>query len=308
MKNKKVFIVALVANAITACSSPPQLTEPDGDWISFDAPQSRQVTPQPDRMSNPFTGITPAPDVSAGTDHHELPALVKSDGENVPLYKALRTIVPDAMTVRLAPDVAQNFRSLVSWRGGDQWPYVLRKMLDVNGLKADVNSSRKEVNVQYAQKASVPVKAIPVKPVHPADKAHSATVLKTPVIPKVTEGNKPVIPAPSTPPLKTDPVVKVVPVARPAPVLKTWKIEKGTTLKAGYMAWASKETCPADKGKWSVRWETDTDYPIDYPLSFTSNGFEDATRQLFNLYQKAQAPLYVSGYRSQCLIIISDSK
>lgn len=39
MINKKVFIVALAANAITACSSPPKLTEPDGDWISFDVPQ-----------------------------------------------------------------------------------------------------------------------------------------------------------------------------------------------------------------------------------------------------------------------------
>ncbi|HHL3258591.1 TPA: TcpQ domain-containing protein [Citrobacter braakii] len=89
---------------------------------------------------------------------------------------------------------------------------------------------------------------------------------------------------------------------------KVWKIEKGTTLKAGYADWVSKEICPSGKGKWVLRWEADTDYPIDYPLMFSSKNFEDATSQLFNLYQKAQAPLYVSGYRNQCLIVISDRK
>lgn len=324
MINKKVFIVALAANAITACSSPPKLTEPDGDWISFDVPQSQQVTPQPAKIRNPFAEDIANTKNSAVSIKNEvrplltsstsaLPVLVKSDGKNVPLYKALRTIVPASMTVRLAPDVAQTFRNSVSWSGGDQWPHVLQKMLAVNGLKADVNHSRSEVIVQYAQKVSEPVKAphgLPASPTGTAVtyKANPATVLKTPLIPKAITGTKPVMQGKSTQQLNPNPVMKVAPIAKPAPTFKSWIIEKGTTLKAGYIAWTSKENCPTGKGKWSVRWETDTDYPIDYPLSFSASNFEDATSQLFNLYRKAQAPLYVSGYRNQCLIIISDRK
>ncbi|MGT2009274.1 TcpQ domain-containing protein [Enterobacter hormaechei subsp. xiangfangensis] len=324
MNNKKVFMVALAANAITACSSPPQLTEPDGDWISFDVPQPQQVIPQPAKIRNPFAEIAIKPIYSNVSNNNEiptlinsststLPVLVKSDGKNVPLYKALRTIVPDSMTVRLAPDVAQNFRSSVSWNGGDQWPHVLRKMLEVNGLKADVSSSSREVIVQYAQKDIVPVKELSGKPAQhtgtaAAGKANPAIKLETPIVPKVTEGIKPALQEKSTSQLKPDPAVKVVPLAPSVPILKPWAMEKGTTLKTGYMAWASKENCPVGKGKWIVRWETDTDYPIDYPLIFGASSFEDATSQLFNLYRKAQAPLYVSGYRNQCLIIISDSK
>ncbi|EBK0918518.1 pilus assembly protein PilL, partial [Salmonella enterica] len=33
-----------------------------------------------------------------------------------------------------------------------------------------------------------------------------------------------------------------------------------------------------------------------------------ATDQLFNLYRKAQVPLYADGYRNQCLIIINEGK
>lgn len=324
MINKKVFIVALVANTITACSSPPQLTEPDGDWISFDVPQPQQGTPHPDKIKNPFAELTTTSNFSTLSGNKEnrplihsspgaLPVIVNSDGKSVPLYKAVRTIVPSSMTVNLAPDVAQNFRSSVSWSGGDQWPHVLQKMLEANGLKADVNNSRREVIVQYSQKVSVPVKAIPGKAnQHTAaavsDKPKPATVLKTPLIPKVTEGIKSVVPDKLTPQLRHDLAIKVAPVAKPAPILKPWTMEKGITLKEGYMTWISKENCPFGKGKWSVRWESDTDYPIDYPLSFSASNFEDATSQLFNLYRKAQAPLYVSGYRNQCLIIISDRK
>lgn len=324
MKNNKVFIVCLVANAITACSSPPQLTEPDGDWISFDMPQPQQVSSQPENIRNPFAQVTTDPKNSLVRDNDVirslsnstppvLPLLINADGKNVPLHKAVRTIVPQSFTIKLAPDVSQNFRSTVSWSGGDQWPHVLRKMLEVNGLKAEVNSTRKEVIVQFAQKVSVPATALPVKPAKPtgkvpAEKVSTATVLKTPLVPKATEGVKPVTMEKSAQLLNPVPVKKPLPSVKAAPALRKWALDKGTTLKTGYLVWASEENCPVGKAKWSVRWETDTDYPIDYPLSFSASSFEDATSQLFSLYRKAQAPLYVSGYRNQCLIIISDRK
>lgn len=110
-------------------------------------------------------------------------------------------------------------------------------------------------------------------------------------------------------PFGTTPVNKpvIVPV-KVAPPLKHWSVAPGTTLKETFLKWAAKEKCPVGNGKWSVNWDTDTNYDIDYPLSFSSANFEDVTRQLFNLYKNAQAPLYVSGYRNQCLIVISDRK
>lgn len=110
-------------------------------------------------------------------------------------------------------------------------------------------------------------------------------------------------------PFGTTPVNKsvIVPVMV-APPLKHWSVAPGTTLKQTFLKWAGEEKCPVGNGKWSVNWDTDTNYDIDYPLSFSSANFEDVTRQLFNLYKNAQAPLYVSGYRNQCLIVISDRK
>lgn len=101
-----------------------------------------------------------------------------------------------------------------------------------------------------------------------------------------------------------------VPVApaKISTVMKVWKIKKGTTLIAGFTEWMVKEKCPSGDGKWKLQRLTDTDYPIDYPLTFTGKNFEDVTTQLFDLYRRTQAPLYVSGYRNQCLIVISDKK
>lgn len=322
MQPNKLILLALIANALSACSSPPKLSEPKGDWISFEVSLPQQTNKNTSTTINPYEG-TVLSNVGRPADANNnnlnslltqtspaggsLIALVKSDGKNIPLYKAVREIVPESMSVRLAPDVGQNFRGTVSWSGNDQWPIVLRKMLATHGLKAEVNPVRGEVVIQYAQKAVAPVSVSPVKPVVTNSAAtiqKPAKLLQTPLVPIATEGAKP---APTEKPLL---VAKPTPVKpMPAvPVMKRWTLDKGTTLKAGYAGWVEKEMCPGGKGKWTVRWETDTDYPIDYPLSFSGRNFEDVTSQLFNLYRKAQAPLYVSGYRNQCLIVISDRK
>lgn len=97
-------------------------------------------------------------------------------------------------------------------------------------------------------------------------------------------------------PLPISPIVKPV---------KHWDISKGSTLKTVFNEWAAKEKCNASKS-WSVQWNTDTDYQIDSPLTFTGN-FEEVTLKLFSLYINANAPLYADGYKSQCLIVISES-
>lgn len=314
-RGKKLLIVGLMANALAACSSPPKLSEPEGDWVSFDAPYTAapRVTTaagSPVRQFAAVSGsyIQPAPPpVSSPARPPVLTSLVTADGKNVPLYMAVRTIVPASENVRLSPDVAQNFRTNVAWTGNDQWPFVLQKMLRDNGLEAVIDANKHEVVIQYGQKAQIPVKpvvpvastgtkATPVTPV-PVAKPKGG-LLQTPVVPVVTQG-------PPVPVATKTAVVQPVPVQ---PVIKTWTAAKGTTLKAAYLAWAAKEKCSAQNRIWEVRWETDTNYPIDYPLSFSSASFENVTTQLFDLYRRAPAPVYVHGYRNQCLIIINDTK
>lgn len=76
---------------------------------------------------------------------------------------------------------------------------------------------------------------------------------------------------------------RAAPTGAPSPVMKVWKIE-------------------------TVRWDMGTDYPIDYALSFSAANLEAATAQLFTLWRHAQVPLFVSGYRQQCLIVVSEGR
>lgn len=87
---------------------------------------------------------------------------------------------------------------------------------------------------------------------------------------------------------------------------RLWTITPGTTLKQAFMRWAAGETCQSSR-HWTVRWPVQTDYPVDSPLTFTGS-FEAVTQQLFSLYRDAHTPLYVDGYRAQCLMVVSDKK
>lgn len=89
---------------------------------------------------------------------------------------------------------------------------------------------------------------------------------------------------------------------------RIWRIAAGSSVLKGFEEWAEKEKCSSSGGKWNIRKDTDIDYPVDYPLSFSGESFESATSQLFELYRNTANPLYVTGYPVQCLIIISDKK
>ncbi|MEX0446568.1 TcpQ domain-containing protein [Xenorhabdus sp. SGI246] len=303
MRTKKIILVGLITNALSACSSPPKLSEPEGDWVSFEPVVSQIPSSQihqssaVDIMSQPM----PATILTTRQGNYSKTSFVTDDGKHIPLYTAVRKIVPVSWGVKLSPDVSQNFRSNVSWTGNDQWPHVLRKMLTSYGLVADISETKKAVFVKYSTQTAAPVttatgKLLSDKPVILATIGKDGKTRLPPVTPAVTQSTKQITPE----------IPK--PIIKSAPEIKVWKIDKGTSLKKGFESWVSKEKCPTGNGKWNVRWDTDTDYAIDYLLSFSSASFEDATRQLFNLYRKAQAPLYVSGYRHQCLIVISDRK
>lgn len=311
MLNKRIIISGMIVNSLAACSSyQMELPQPKGDWVDFEPANIQPAAAAADSKIIDAPAVTlRAVNASAGAHRMDFPVttaemdrFIAGSGSNVSLYTAVRSLVPPAWNVTLSPDVSERFKGRVSWTGNDQWLYVLRKSLNAIGMTPQIDARRKEVVVNFSAQATK--KTAAVAPLQSAKSAaspaavaakniFSGAALTPPAVPVVTEAVKP--------PVVSKPVILM-------PVLKTWTIGKGTTLKAGYASWAAKEKCAALHRDWMIRWETDTDYPIDYPLSFSSATFEDATSQLFNLYRTAQAPLYVSGYRNQCLIVISDKK
>jgi len=83
-----------------------------------------------------------------------------------------------------------------------------------------------------------------------------------------------------------------------------WKAIAGSTLKESLTDWAGKADC-AGGGRWVVIWQTSTDYRIDAPLVFKGN-FESALVQVFDLYKKADKPLFAEASRLQCLVSVTD--
>ncbi|MGX5056773.1 PFGI-1 class ICE element type IV pilus protein PilL2 [Enterobacter asburiae] len=86
---------------------------------------------------------------------------------------------------------------------------------------------------------------------------------------------------------------------------QTWLAEPGTTLKETLTRWASKAPC-SNGGNWVVIWPVTLDYRIDAPLIFHGN-FESVMVQVFDLYRKAEKPLFAEANRIQCLISVSDT-
>ncbi|EBS5765142.1 hypothetical protein J0944_001228 [Salmonella enterica subsp. enterica serovar Enteritidis] len=89
-----------------------------------------------------------------------------------------------------------------------------------------------------------------------------------------------------------------------APSGPEWKAVSGSTLQESLTDWAGKADC-ANGGHWVVIWQTTTDYRIDAPLVFKGN-FESALVQVFDLYKKADKPLFAEASRLQCLVSVTD--
>ncbi|SFF37708.1 type IV pili sensor histidine kinase and response regulator [Kosakonia radicincitans] len=234
---------------------------------------------------------------------------VRQDGAEPTLRAALRKIIPPGHTVVFDKAVFADTPQLWRWKGNDRWQYVANKMLAMRGLKATVNEKAHMVTVEPAQRAqtahaTTPAVSMPVPGAAPV-KSVPAGAVKATSLPTIgrnpfRDGKESLVATSQTSAL---PKVVVKPLHA---AVRIWKIERGTTLREGYEQWASQEVCPSDKPKWTVQWDTGTNYPIDYTLTFHASSFEDATVQLFNLWHRAQIPLFVNGYRQQCLVVISD--
>lgn len=280
MTNRKLITALMAASGLLASnngqSAPVTNVEYETGWIRFteDVPEPKPVisSPKPVVRHNSANQSTTMPvlPVQANKTDLTLPVPDKTgfvyvSGKDVPLLQGMHQVVPKEWRIRLSPDVARSFKKTVSWPAGEQWPKVLNDMLSAEGLHAEFADQAREINVVY--------------------RVNEKSVSLSPTLLALNKTNQTSVPQPAQP--------------------KIWKIEKGLTLKDGFIAWAKSDNCPGKDHKWSVQWKTDTNYPIDYPLSFSGN-FEEATTKLFTLYQKAQSPLYVSAYRNQCIIIIDD--
>nr|EKM0439562.1 TcpQ domain-containing protein [Cronobacter turicensis] len=231
---------------------------------------------------------------------------ISRDGAAPTLRSALAQIAPAGTSIAFDKTVHPDAPELWSWKGNDRWQNVADKMLVKRGLKATLNPKTKILliePVQRAQGTNAGQTATSVAMTLPAANLLMAGTQKTMPLPTSGrdpfKGSSPVAHLPVTPPVRIKPV-------EAKPVLRTWQIERGSTLRQGYEQWASQELCPPGKPKWTVRWDTSTNYPIDYTLTFKAANFEEATAKLFDLWHRAQVPLFVSGYRQQCLIVVSD--
>ncbi|EXU75287.1 TcpQ domain-containing protein [Erwinia mallotivora] len=86
---------------------------------------------------------------------------------------------------------------------------------------------------------------------------------------------------------------------------ETWRADPGSTLKETLTGWASKAPC-SNGGNWVVIWPVSLDYRIEAPLVMHGN-FESVLVQIFDLYRKAEKPLFAEANRIQCLISVSDT-
>lgn len=86
---------------------------------------------------------------------------------------------------------------------------------------------------------------------------------------------------------------------------KEWVALPGSTLRGTLIKWSAEDKCNSTDS-WKVIWPVDYDYPIDSRLSFNGNFYEVITK-LFDLYKKAQQPLYIDIYKSQCILSVSSA-
>lgn len=170
--------------------------------------------------------------------------------------------------------------------------------------------------------ASAPVKSFDLPPYNPNQKISANSASN--VAPKASTGapHVPTTALPPAPAAQPQPVRQTVtPVAvsaQPAPAKPasalvpaaqtgpTWKADVGSTLKETLMKWAAQAKCDTNGGNWVVIWPVAVDYRIDAPLSFHGN-FESVLVQIFDLYRRAEKPLFAEASRMQCLVSVSDT-
>lgn len=226
-----------------------------------------------------MTGMRPA-----------MPALAVS-GQAPTLRQALAKIVPVGWTIHYDMDLKPEVRRPLTWRGNDQWPYVLNRLLKQEKMRAEINWTTQKVSVSQAGTSGVP--------------AVSSPAAKVKTTPGKTTGKNPFTGSG----VKSSPVPvasKVSEVKPPAVRAVIWQASVGSTLKDTLLEWTTREKCTAG-GTWKLAWNTTVNYRIDAPLAF-SGSFRSAINDLFILYGTASTPLYAATQSAQCVLLVDDKE
>ena len=129
--------------------------------------------------------------------------------------------------------------------------------------------------------------------------------LKLPIVPDKQALNSTNVKAATSP----TPIPLIKPInLTPIKVIDTgklWVAESGQTLRSTLIKWSDQDKCNLND-KWRVIWPVQVDYPIDSNLTFRGNFFEVVSK-LFDLYKKADKPLYLDIYKSQCILSVTDT-
>lgn len=135
--------------------------------------------------------------------------------------------------------------------------------------------------------------------------------VKAPIVtspPLVTTKSQPVTKVAISKPVldsQAMPKVSLTPIKVNVDNGKLWVAVPGSTLRSTLIKWSSDDKCNSSDS-WNVIWPVDIDYPMDSRLEFRGNFYEAITR-LFDLYKKAQQPLYIDIYKSQCILSVSSA-
>lgn len=212
---------------------------------------------------------------------------VEQGGKDAAMSLALLKILPPDWKIVFHNDLIETMKKKVSWAGGDQWPYVLQRLLEANKLQAVIDWNNRRVSLSQQPK-----------------KAAKTTIANT-------ESTAKVLPVPIAPLTKATPEKGAGPLQAIAPQAKianlnqpTWRGEVGSTLKDTVFRWSATQSCSAG-GNWRVIWDTPVDYRIEAPLLFNGD-FKAALNGIFGLYQHAKKPLYAYTNSTQCLIKVTD--
>lgn len=226
-----------------------------------------------------MTGLRPA-----------MPALAVS-GQAPTLRQALAKIVPVGWTIHYDMGLKPEVRRPLTWRGNDQWPYVLNRLLTQEKMRAEINWTTQKVSVSQAGTSGVP--------------AVSSPAAKVKTTPGKTTGKNPFTGSG----VKSSPVPvasKVSEVKPPAVRAVIWQASVGSTLKDTLLEWTTREKCTAGS-TWKLAWNTTVNYRIDAPLAF-SGSFRSAINDLFILYGTASTPLYAATQSAQCVLLVDDKE
>ncbi|MBP2859722.1 TcpQ domain-containing protein [Dickeya oryzae] len=233
-------------------------------------------------VSTPVVATTktvspPVSATAAATAQSQHKLLLKPDSQPLPPLPSAKTLSTQSSSTTAASTATTATSAPV--KSFDLPPYNPNQKISANSAKA-------------TQKVSWGTPHVPTTALPPAPAAQPQPVRQT-VTPVAVSAQ----PAPAKP------ASALVPAAQTGP---TWKADVGSTLKETLTKWAAQAKCDTNDGNWVVIWPVAVDYRIDAPLSFHGN-FESVLVQIFDLYRRAEKPLFAEASRMQCLVSVSDT-